>query len=411
MIEPLIPVNEQERLNELRSYEILDTGPEMNFDQLTELAAAICQTPMAQVNLIDANRQYFKSVLGRSDVSEGPRSTSFCGHAILNDDILEVPDALLDQRFHDNPAVVGDPNIRFYAGAPLINSKGFRLGTLCVFESKSKTLSSDQKKALKALASQVVDQMEIRKINTELSRAKKELELRQQNLIYNAKMQSLGELIAGICHQINNPLAIITGRSMILKSILQDLSTLNSQTQNELNVIDGSVVRIAEILRALKMYIQEPENEQKRVMPIKEAIDDVFMIAKGRLSASDVSFQSEVKSDLMIKVKRSEITQVFLSLVNNSLDAMEGGKDKKIQVKVSQEGKMAVISFIDNGIGVKPSIGDKIFHPFFSTKSVGKSTGLGLSLARDFVVQHGGELNLACLVNPTVFEVKLPLFS
>lgn len=411
MIEPRIPENEAERLKELYSYDLLDTAPEINFDQLTQLASAICQTSMAQVNLIDADRQFFKSVIGRRDVSEAPRSTSFCGHAILDNDIMEVTDALQDERFHDNPFVMGEPNVRFYAGAPLVTPRGYRVGTLCVFGSEAKRLSFDQKSALKALASQVVDQMEIRKINAELSRAKTELELRQQNLIYNAKMQSLGELIAGICHQINNPLAIISGRSMILKSMLEDLKGLNSQTQNELNVIDHSVGRISEILKALKMYIQEPETEMKKVMSIKEAVDDVCMIAKGRLSASDVSFSMDIAPDLMIKAKRSEITQVFLSLVNNSLEALEKTKEKKLSVVARKEGKFAVIRFVDNGSGIPTEFQETIFQPFFSTKSVGKSTGLGLSVARDFILQHGGELKLTCSVNPTTFEVKLPLFS
>lgn len=161
MQSPAIPHNEQARLEALRQYSILDTLPEPLFDDITLLASQICEVPMALITLIDQDRQWFKSKRG-IDATETPREVSFCGHAILGDEIFEVVNALDDSRFFDNPFVTNDPNIRFYAGMPLITHLGFSLGTLCVVDSVPKTLSENQRNALKALARQVVALMESR---------------------------------------------------------------------------------------------------------------------------------------------------------------------------------------------------------------------------------------------------------
>lgn len=158
----LIPDNEAQRLEALARYDILDTLPEAEYDDLTVLAASICQAPISLVSLVDSDRQWFKSHLGL-DALETPRSESFCAHALHCDSVFEVPDTELDARFRDNPLVGGAPDIRFYAGAPLITADNFRLGTLCVVDLTPRQLSPAQKGALEALARQVVSQLELRR--------------------------------------------------------------------------------------------------------------------------------------------------------------------------------------------------------------------------------------------------------
>ena len=151
MLVPGKPANETARVQALHGLELLDSAPEERFDRLTRLAKRLFNVPIALVTLVDTNRQWFKSCVGL-DVSETPRDVSFCGHAILNDGLLLVPDAREDVRFHDNPLVTGAPNIRFYAGYPLTVSNGNKMGTLCLIDTKPRDLDQEERALLRDLA-------------------------------------------------------------------------------------------------------------------------------------------------------------------------------------------------------------------------------------------------------------------
>lgn len=153
---------EKRRLNVLWQYEVLDTVPEQLFDDLTELAAVICEAPIALISLVDEHRQWFKSRFGTS-VQETSRDVSFCAYAIQQPDLFIIPDATLDARFSSNPLVISDPKIRFYAGAPLTTPDGYSLGTLCVIDKVPRELRQDQKQALRILARHVMLQLELRR--------------------------------------------------------------------------------------------------------------------------------------------------------------------------------------------------------------------------------------------------------
>lgn len=147
---PAIPADESSRIAALVALNILDTPPEERFDRLTRLAKRVFNVPYATVSMIDTHRQWFKSVQGLT-VCQTARDISFCAHAILYDEILYVENALKDERFHDNPVVVGDPKIRFYAGCSL-DVNGFKMGTFCVFDKKPRPFSAEDRQLLKDLA-------------------------------------------------------------------------------------------------------------------------------------------------------------------------------------------------------------------------------------------------------------------
>jgi GAF domain-containing protein len=176
------PTNEKERLEALRSYEILDSEPEAAFDDLALVASKICDTPIALVSLVDEDRQWFKARVGLAR-TETPRDQAFCAHVIMDDVTLVVPDAAQDERFRDNPLVRSDPNIRFYAGAPLLTSDGLGLGTLCVIDPQPRTgeaLRPAQIEALEALARHASRLLEHRRVAAQLAGALSRVKLLEE---------------------------------------------------------------------------------------------------------------------------------------------------------------------------------------------------------------------------------------
>jgi GAF domain-containing protein len=167
-----LPKNEAQRLKVLWQYDVLDTVPEEMFDDLTDLAAHICEAPIALISLVDEKRQWFKSRTGIS-VREMDRDISFCAHAILQNGLSIVADAAKDPRFKDIPLVTGPQKIRFYAGMPLKSPDGYALGTLCVLDKAARQLNPDQKRALRVLARHVETQLELRRHTRELAEARR----------------------------------------------------------------------------------------------------------------------------------------------------------------------------------------------------------------------------------------------
>ena len=179
-----LPDNETDRLAALYSLDILDSAPEQDFDDIVALASNVCATPMSLVSLVDTDRQWFKARIG-TDLTETSRDLSFCSLAILGQDLLVVPDATKDPRFADNPLVDVKSGVRFYAGAPLITTDGYALGSLCVVDKEPRKLDVEQMQALRALARQVTAQMEMRRHAVALANTTarlQELERRKDDL-------------------------------------------------------------------------------------------------------------------------------------------------------------------------------------------------------------------------------------
>lgn len=268
---PSSPSNESQRLAALRTYEILDTVTEQDYDELTELASVICDTPISLITFVDKDRQWFKSRKGL-DVQQTNRSSSFCAHAILEPtDLFLVEDAREDERFKENPLVLGDPHIAFYAGIPLVDDLGYALGTLCVIDKKPKTLSSVQQKALKTLAKQVVTKLILRRKVKDLEKARLAIEHKEYQLRQMVMTAPMGMcIIKGedlVVDLANNPMLEIWDRSAekiighsltdvfpelnnqpfpgLLRSVLRTGESLKmSDSVVDINLLDGSTKRL-----------------------------------------------------------------------------------------------------------------------------------------------------------------------
>lgn len=202
------PENELERLKALKEYAVLDSLPEKEYNSITQLASYICGTPIALVSLIDNQRQWLKSTIG-IDVTETSREDSFCQYTIMGDGVFEVNNALENEIFADNPLVTGAPKIRFYAGAPLQDANGFNLGSLCVIDTKPKTLTEEQKNALQLLAGQVVSLLDARKKNLDLNKSQREF----QNFINLSKDLVCIANVDGLFYKVNPAFTFVLGYS------------------------------------------------------------------------------------------------------------------------------------------------------------------------------------------------------
>ncbi|MFD2569343.1 GAF domain-containing protein [Spirosoma soli] len=232
------PPEEDKRVEALKSYDILDSLPEQDYDDITKLASEICQTSISLISLIDDSRQWFKSNHGLN-VRETPREYAFCSHAIINPyETLIVTDSRTDERFAGNPLVLGDPYVTFYAGVPLVDSEGYALGSLCVIDQEVKELTSGQLSALKILAKQVVNLLELRKSNKALTTITRILEQRNTEL---------DQMVHVIRNDVKPNILVLSDTIQLLENELsrpQEANDILSQTIGTVNKIKEDLNRL-----------------------------------------------------------------------------------------------------------------------------------------------------------------------
>lgn len=359
MISPEIPKNEENRLKSLESFSILDTLPEKEYDEITDLAALLCDTPISLITFVDKERQWFKSHKGL-DVEQTKREFAFCAHAINNpSQICEVKNALDDERFYDNPLVTGNPNIRFYAGAPLITKNGQALGTLCVIDTKPKQLSKQQKNGLKFLANKTMRILELRRSHKDLENSYQELE----------KFAHI------ISHDIKGPLGNIDSLCQMLSEKLE--GKLQEEDMELITHLQQSSSGLKDFVdEILKFYLLKDSDDLQG-----ELIDlDKFFKNLEDLVANENESIEWPKGT--IETNNTALNQIMLNLLTNAFKYNYSEKRfAKIDFK-ELNGKYH-FSVADNGIGIDKAQKEKVFKPFetLSTKDRNKNTGTGLGMA------------------------------
>ena len=391
-----LPQNEDERLAELLSYDVLDTEAEQLFDDLTALASQICETPIALISLIDPNRQWFKSRVGL-DAEETSRDIAFCSHAILQSDVFEIPNATLDPRFHDNPLVTGAPDIRFYAGAPLITPSGHAIGTLCAIDCKPRNLTETQKASLQTLSKSVVAHLELKRKNRELERTS----------------QFKSDFLSYVSHEIRTPLNAINTFSQLLEGEAQKLNLPSSFT-TPLSHVSQSGERLLEIVNSV-LDIKQIEAGKMRVMPravnTKDFFTHLFSLTKIRAEDGGIAFSTSIDDAVpdSLFFDDTKFGQVALNLLSNAIKFTNHGKSVKAQVKY-KSGKV-IFNVIDQGIGMSDDDQKRLFTPFERMENARQisGTGLGLNISKRLVELMDGSIKVSSKLNHgTRISVTLP---
>lgn len=373
-----IPENEAERLRSLESYQILDTDPEASYDDLTQIAAEICGTPIALVSLIDVKRQWFKSRVGL-DAHETHRDLAFCAHAILEEHIFEVTDASQDERFFDNPLVTEDPNIRFYAGAPLVNNEGLALGTLCVIDYVPHQLTEGQKTALNALGRQITSLMELRR---------QTIRLQQMN-------QLRDRLLALLSHDLKSSFNAVIGFSTRLKQRAKDMDT--NAIVRSVSHIQQAGQRAHQLLMAILEWSAEHLEEKKHapeLVDIKQVCDDAAVMMSDLSDPKNITIQIHADEGVEVFVNRCLLNSAIQNLMSNAIKF--SNENTTVTIKVEHTPTQVSVTVEDQGVGMTPEKAKKLFEGGSSSKGTAgeEGTGIGMLLVKDFVTSAHGEMTV-----------------
>jgi len=378
---PAILMNENERLEALKRYEILDTQAEQRFDDLTELASYICNAPIALVSLVDKERQWFKSKVG-VDAEQTPREWAFCAHAINQpEQVMVVQDALQDPRFVENPLVTGDPNIRFYAGAPLVTHDGYALGTLCVIDTNPRELTQEQLKALSAVRRQVLAQIELSHNLTELSQA---------NLALEELNRTNNDFLRMAAHDLKNPLSAVKGYAEELMEISEqgDISAKEA-LENAQYIHQASAQMYDLIVNLLDSHSVESEKKALKleVVTLSPLFERLQRSYAKRAHAKQIELVIQQPTEVEVLAIEFALSQVLDNLISNAIKYSPRNKTVTLH---SQETEKHVKIFVhDQGPGFSSTDKQRLFQKFtrLSARPTGgeHSSGLGLFIVKNLV--------------------------
>lgn len=392
-----MPMTDQQRVAALHRYSILDTPKESTFDIITSMVSEMLQVPHACVSLVDEDRVWFKSAFG-VDAPEVKREPGFCSTLVASDEaIRHIEDAAEHPETKNNSLVRGGPGIRFYAGAPLSSPQGHRIGTLCAFGPSPRGISHTECSSLLNLATLVMNEIELRS-------ARRELERTEAALRKSQRLESIGMVASGIAHDLNNLLGGMLGYAELLQ-----MEYGGSATGRELIAeLVATGRRAGDLVGQVLTYVGRGEESPVAPTDLNTLIRETHHMLVASLDTR-ARIHLELAEDLPAVLGQSTgLRQLVMNLLTNASQAcVKSGGNVWIATTVNPDEDCIVMIVTDDGHGLTPELRERIFEPFFSTKSGGR--GLGLAICQRIVEQHGGTLAVESEIGKGAsFKVTLP---
>ena len=404
MSSPPIPANDVARVAALRALGILDTPPEPNYDDLTRLAAQICQVPIALISLVDADRQWFKARVGL-DPAETPRELSFCAHAIAEPqtDVFVVPDASADPRFAANALVTGAPHIRFYAGTPLVTHDGWALGTLCVIDRAPRQLTPDQLHALTTLRRHILDALELRRIiarqNTviaDLDETRRHLDVARRTA--EEATRAKAEFLATMSHEIRTPMNAVIGMTTLLRD-----TPLSPEQRDSVDVIQSSGEHLLTVINDILDFSKITSGKltlESVPFSLPACVAAAVRLLVARATEKKVAIRSTLAPGTpeTIVGDVTRLRQILVNLLSNAVKFTDRGAiTVDVSARAQPDGSSELTFRVsDTGIGIPAARLPHLFQRFeqadsSTTRTFGGS-GLGLVISRHLAELQGGKL-------------------
>ncbi len=381
---------EQDRLNKLLEYQILDTPEEADFDDLVMLASNICNTPIALISLIDDKRQWFKARKG-IDVRETAKELSFCQYAIQSNELYIVENAPQNVLFATNPFVTGPPNVVFYAGMPLTTHDGFNLGTICVIDREVRSINEQQKEALKIIAKQVIKLLELKlsiKRGKEATRKLEEvaLELNDANKVKDKIFSIVAHDLRSPLRNINSILDMYKEGDVSEREAGDLMHSLSNKVRETADMIDN-------LLNWAKTQINntEPYIEEINLLTLIESKVQKFSL---NAQEKEISFEVQIAKDLNVKCDIEMLRIILRNLISNAIkfSPVKGC----IVLSASVKDNQAIVCVEDSGVGIVNDDIEKIFSKTNHISTYGtnneKGTGIGLQLCQDLLEKNNGKI-------------------
>ncbi|WP_202245420.1 GAF domain-containing sensor histidine kinase [Fulvivirga sediminis] len=376
---------EIKRVEALEKFKILDTSKETDYDNITYLASIICQAPIALISFVDKERQWFKSTYGLS-IKETPRNYSFCTHTISSaQELFIIEDSRNDVRFKNNPITTHYPEAIFYAGVPLVTHDGHILGTICIIDNKKRTLTEEQKTALKMLSRNVMKLLELRQKNLELEAVKTHLENRNEDLESFAMV---------VTHDIKSPLTnILLSHDLLLNS---DKSSLPEEIRELIKFSNNAAKKLKLLVDGiLGYYKNENDASSYKSILLTEYFDSLNSSIQPEIGL-EINFHIN-HPDKRIYFNRTKLDQIFLNLINNSIRYND--KDEiKIEIGHHEDDNFYHFYVKDNGPGIPEKDYESIFNLFKTASHKDrfgvKGSGIGLPTVKKIIENTGGSITV-----------------